>query len=283
MGFFDLLRSRFQSFVEDDISPEQIMKQAVFLNWAKSLKEISYDSDYYPKYFYYTYDITNCPKYHKELISAGFLGKPAPAELLQSYKATDLKAILDTLNLPKNGKKADMIARILEYADEDQLWDLCKETNGYVLTGKGLNYIKKYEEYIELHKCTFEISLEEYEDMKQKLGTEKPWHYSDIIWGILTEREIKYRRRKDPGLLRNNFYYKYKHLKKSHPKEAYQMLMVVHLIDFEDNFNPPGILDALIKDSEYFSEDMILRCYKHFHGGSNPQDFGDVLKKEIGK
>lgn len=278
---FKALRNGMKKNTGDDGTPYQIMRRAVFLNWAKSHREILYNSDYYPKYFYYKYDIEDCPKYHKSLVKQGYLDKPSLADYLQSCKVSDLKNILDNLELPKSGKKADMISRILENANEHQLQKLEKNINGYSLTVKGHDYIHKYSEYIELHKCTFEISLNEYEAMKQKLGPDKPWQYSDIIWGILNYRGIKYQRKKENGLLRNNFYYKYKHLKRACPEEAYLMLMIVRLIDYEDDMKVPGIISELLTEKQYFSEDMIPLCYRHFRGKSNPRDFFNTLKNEL--
>lgn len=105
-------------------------------------KPIAKRRDEYPSYFNYKFGITAPIKSHKKMIEEGYLCEAPLATSLALLKVEQLKQILRNDGLPENGKKGELIQRIVENVDPTTL----SVEAVYIPTEKGLNILKKYED-----------------------------------------------------------------------------------------------------------------------------------------
>lgn len=117
------------------------------------------------------------------MLLQGFLREATPEEVLQTYTVNELKAILDRCNLPKTGKKADLVLRIVESADLSAL-DLPPMC---FISDKGKEYVAKHEDLVKLYGNPYGVTYEEYK------ATQKEYAYSlsynDTIWRVFDRQE----------------------------------------------------------------------------------------------
>lgn len=174
--------------------------KAIFLNAygnGKPLKE----NEEYQRYFEFECGITNPSGYHKRLIEEGYLEPSSITDTISSLKVSELKVICDSLGISKNGKKQDLVKKIISSSSPNNLQSFVKEKL-YSLSIKGASFIKEHEDYVALHNHkNWDISLEEYVDFKNSL----PFYsnFRDVAWGIFNKRIIEYSNKY--GLLRNNY------------------------------------------------------------------------------
>lgn len=118
---------------------EYMMKKAmsIFLNWSKKGKKIDESNMDYPKYIKSLYPLERCSEYHRKIMTSGYLEKAKPEELLNTFKAQELKDILQERSLPIKGAKAVLISRIIENMDISDL-DLPEV---YVPSKKGIEFL----------------------------------------------------------------------------------------------------------------------------------------------
>ena len=124
--------------------------KAVFL-WAFSKLQPIRDDGYYASYFLYECGIRDRVKYHKKLIKEGYLIEAEPGEALELLKLPELKDMLRELNLPISGKKAVLIERILDNAEEGFLNAHVPETV-YKLSSEGAAFLQTHDAYVQIHR-----------------------------------------------------------------------------------------------------------------------------------
>ena len=121
-----------------------LIGEIVFLDWAngKSVSAVV------PGYFSYIYGI-NWINSEKKLIECDMLRYGEAFEGLIALKVSDLKRILEEHNLPKTGKKAQLIETIKGNVTEKDYSSLVPKT--WKLTHKGELIIQKYHHVIWAH------------------------------------------------------------------------------------------------------------------------------------
>lgn len=187
----------------EDEDYKNVYAKTVFLYYCKKAKPVRLE-DEYPRYFFYDFNIINCPQYHKELIIEGYLQEASINDVLNTLKITELKDILGLHNLPKTGKKSELVKRILNSIPESKLSDLTNSYSLYSLSNKGIDFLEKHTEYVQLFKNkSYSINIDEYEKTKKKLG--KNFSFNDVVWHILNQRLLDYEVQKQYGLLRNTY------------------------------------------------------------------------------
>lgn len=87
-------------------------------------------NDYY-SYFERLYGVVNIRKLHIWLYENGYLRNATPKEALKLYKVPELKTILDSMGLEKNGNKSDLVNRIVKNLDSAMKEKLSKTICGY--------------------------------------------------------------------------------------------------------------------------------------------------------
>lgn len=169
-------------------SPRSI---SVFLHWSYKNPYILDNISNYPGYMRYELDIVNPIDLHHYLINEGYLGKPSLEKMLNSLKSTEIKKILEQYNIPKTGKKADLIKRAVERLSTEQVDSLIDSFEGYCITKKGEDFIKQYHYYIDIHThANWQISVDEYMDIKNSLHFNAS--FNDVAWGIFNNRSLTY-------------------------------------------------------------------------------------------
>lgn len=236
----------------------------IFLTWANR-KEIL-DQNEYPQYFYYDYGIINCSQFHIQLIKEGYLEKASLKTYLSTKTIEELKNILKENNLKKIGKKSELIDRILENINLENI----KRENGYYeLTNKGINFLKENEYIIKLRKLN--IPLAEYETVKKELNSN--FLFDDIVWGIYNKRILNFYLDKDFGLYRNtllemSIFFK----SKNNLQKELEYLLKVTYLDLSGNSNN-GTIDnkkllfiplakRIFNLKEYYLPEQTEKCYE---------------------
>lgn len=146
-----------------------------------------------------------------------------PGEALELFKLPDLKDMLRELNLPVSGKKAVLIERILENAEEGFLNAHVPE-KVYKLSSKGSAFLHAHDAYVQIHKNkNWGISWQEY-DRYAKPGQD----YLTTMW-IIFNTQLK---NSKPEESRSLYYYLYSILlEQGKRSDALEMLLKVLYLD----------------------------------------------------
>lgn len=120
--------------------PEVQLCAAILLAGSKKGSAIR-ENGRYSLYFEGRYGITNISKLHQWLYEQGYLRLALLPEALSLYKIPELKTILESLGLKKNGNKADLIDRIINVIDDEEKEEILNRCNHLFLTEKGLAFL----------------------------------------------------------------------------------------------------------------------------------------------
>jgi len=135
--------------------------KTLFLWSLKKPTPISSDT-YYNSYLLWEGGIRNCYAYHNQLYAEGYF-KPAEfKDLAENLKAAELKEVLGGLGLPKSGKKADLVDRVIQHGTVETLSKYYPEPV-YVLSALGEEFLETHSDYIELHRYNWGIGYKEYD------------------------------------------------------------------------------------------------------------------------
>lgn len=142
---------------------------------------------FYPAYLKYDYGISSPIGFYNRLFSNGYYALAETKDILQNYKVSDLKIILDSVGEKKSGNKEQLIQRITQKVPPKELGKY-NRSELYTLSTKGQAYITKHKDFISFHKKRnkWTISLKEYEIAMQQLGSE--FNFRDIVWSIFNDR-----------------------------------------------------------------------------------------------
>lgn len=150
---------------------------ALFLEWVKNKPSILQNNDDYPRYMATDLGIKNPKAKHQQLISEGYLYYDY-ISAINNLKVEQLKEILLQFNLPTQGKKAELIERIINNIQPNQL----KITPILSLSDKGKSLISQYSDLIRLHKeRNLQISVSEFNNNYKG-------NYVDTVLYILDKR-----------------------------------------------------------------------------------------------
>lgn len=198
MGIFNLFKKKqIKKYIEheDNHDPNQdggrlnnaeipAESIAIFI-WSQDGNAIK-QNDQYVKYLTYEFNIVNPMKFHQLMIDDGYLQKADIYRTLNTFFVPELKEMCIELNIPKNGRKAEIIERIVTNASESFKDNVINSKLLYVLSPKGKAFVEKNYQYIYLHKHgSWCIPVEEFKIKEQ----ENPnIHYKEIIFKILNDR-----------------------------------------------------------------------------------------------
>lgn len=230
-------------------------------------KPIGKTNSDYPSYFNYDFGVNNPSKHHQRVVTEGYL-EAAPLEVsLGNFKVDQLKQILIANGLSDKGKKDALIQRIAENID---LTTLNLEVV-YVPTTKGLEHLKKYEYLFVVKK--YGITYAEFESKQAQLKSART---NDVIWQILGDKFNEYNINKQYGLARNALHSKAE-LLSSEDRNVDSLYHYIAVLYYDmsgyDNGGShskdnvmlaPGILKAIYSKKEYYSAEMVDRCYDRY-------------------
>lgn len=182
-----------QIYQNDFSNKEATQKE--YLLYGKTLILWSYDKarpllKSFPYYFQSECNISDPLKLQSMLIKEDYLTIAPAKSVLFSYKVAKLKIIADSIGCSKNGKKAELIERIYSSLDDNSLETISLQSNLYILSDKGNNFIHDNYDYIDLHRhWKYRISLYEY-NRNRFCGNKRRTFY-DAAYVILAERTYK--------------------------------------------------------------------------------------------
>ena len=227
-------------------------------------KPIGKNSSDYPSYFNYDFGVNNPTKHHQRVIDQGYLEAAPLSYSLKNFKVDQLKQILLSNNLSDKGKKDALIERIAENVD---LSTLNLEVT-YIPTAKGLEHLKKYEYLFVVKK--YGITYAEFEAKQAQLNSNRT---NDIIWRILNDQFNEYNMGGYIGGARNVLLYQAELLssEERNSDALYHYIAVLYydMKDYgnasaEDVWIAPAIVKAIYNKKEYYTAEMIDRCFDRY-------------------
>lgn len=247
---------------------------------------VSNNPDDFPRGFSYALHIYDPVKMQKSMLLQGFLREATPEEVLQTYTVDKLKAILDSCNIPKTGKKADLILRIVESANLPTL-DLPPMC---FISDKGKEYISQHEDLVKLYGNPYGVTYEEYKATKQEYAYDLS--YNDTIWEVFNRQE------RFGGCSYNTTYNRAMFLKAENKlQDSLKYYIQALAFDINDSRRivpdwakdsedghvspfPPALLESIFQLKAYFSPEMVEKCYKYIDPSKvivNKKDFTRLL------
>jgi len=142
-------------------------------------------NDHY-KYFENLYGVVNIRKLHIWLYNNGYLRNATPKEALNLYKVDELKTILDSMGLKKNGNKQSLIDRIVESIDDSMKEKLSNECDRYIRSEKGERFLAENQDFVMFHKNQYGLSFQEFCDHRILQGRKRKFY--DTIFQALSQR-----------------------------------------------------------------------------------------------
>lgn len=239
---------------------------AAMLHYCKKGKPISEHPSQYPKYLGEKFGIEDPISLQNQLIQEGYLVQNDITVALKKLKVSDLRKILADNNLQEEGKKEDLIQRIISETNPNNL----NIEKTFIPSEKGIAHLNTYEVVTRL--SGYNIAMEDY--CKQaKASKMRP---KDIVWQILNRRFVDYSEFKKYGLARNEQLYMAKLLiDEGGYAEALYRLIVVLYYDTSGKDNGcrmplesiqvfPGLLAMIKRYRDFFTEDMAARCCQEY-------------------
>lgn len=182
-----------QIYQNDFTNKESTQKE--YLLYGKTLILWGYDKarpllKSFPYYFTSECNISDPLKLQTILIKQGYLTIAPAKSVLFSYTVAKLKIIADSIGCSKKGKKSELVDRIYSSLDDSALETISLQSNLYILSDKGNNFIHDNYDYVELHRhWKYRISLYEYN--RNRFYGNKRRSFNDAAYVILTERIYK--------------------------------------------------------------------------------------------
>lgn len=146
-------------------------------------------NDYY-SYFERLYGVVNIQKLHIWLYENNYLRNATPKEALNLYKVDELKTILDSMGLKKNGNKQSLIDRITENIDDSMKKKLSIECDRYFRSEKGERFLTENQDFVMFHKNQYGLSFQEFCEHRILQGRKRKFY--DTIFNALSQKAYEY-------------------------------------------------------------------------------------------
>lgn len=131
--------------------------------------------------------ITNWPAFFKDILRKNYIRPADAGEVLSTYTVKELKIIADSLGIKKSGKKMDLIDGIIFSATDDMIDNITANSDLYILTDKGADYISSREDYVLLERhSAFNVSLSEFNKHRILCGRRR--NFYDTMFQTLSEK-----------------------------------------------------------------------------------------------
>lgn len=150
-------------------------------------------NDYY-KYFENLYGVVNIRKLHIWLCESGYLRNATPKEALNLYKVDELKTILDSMGLKKNGNKSSLIDRIAENLDDSMKEKLSSECDRYFRSEKGEIFLAENQDFVMFHKNQYGLNFQEFCRHRILQGRKRKFY--DTVFHALSQRASEWQEKK---------------------------------------------------------------------------------------
>lgn len=130
--------------------------EILMLNFANNYKANTNNN--FQQFWYYDYGVDNPQELLTSLINRNFICIASAKNCLKYLKLIELKNLLKELGLKTNGKKEELIVRIIDNTNDEWLDKKIIERN-YELTELGLNELKENEYVMYFHKIKFKYAM----------------------------------------------------------------------------------------------------------------------------
>lgn len=150
-------------------------------------------NDYY-SYFERLYGVVNIRKLHIWLYENGYLRNATPKEALNLYKVDELKTILDSMGLKKNGNKQSLIDRIAENLDDSMKEKLSSECDRYFRSEKGEIFLAENQDFVMFHKNQYGLNFQEFCRHRILQGRKRKFY--DTVFHALSQRASEWQAKK---------------------------------------------------------------------------------------
>ena len=258
---------------------------------------LSYAPTYYkgktdfPGFWWYQYGIKDVAGILDSLKNRGYINIGTTADAIKLEKLTLIKEELQNRGLKVSGKKADLVARLVENVDENELAAVFTK-RPYALTENGETVLNNFEWIPYIHKHAIEdLNIWNLTDLMQSSTTR---NYRDDIWGYLNNQSMRHAKNRNLGLYRNcRFEMSEFVAEEGKLQNAFQLLCEViayDLIGAPNNYRPQ---DLRIHLSYLFPYDsslgtlapgVVSRAQKLAESfGWTEQEFRDQIETEIKK
>lgn len=137
--------------------------------------------------------ITNWPAFFNDILRKNYI-RPADAEeVLTTYTVEELRIIADSFGIKKSGKKMGLIDEIIFFATDDMIDNITSDSDLYILTDKGAEYISSREDYVLLERhSNFDVSLSEFNKHRILCGRRR--NFYDTMFQALSEKAFIFQR-----------------------------------------------------------------------------------------
>lgn len=167
--------------------------------------------------------ITNWNNYFNFLWNKGYLRNANINEILiEKYSLNDLKTIADSVGVKKNGKKAELVERIIPLLSEEQIAEIKTSPKLYTLSPKGEQVLCGNEDYMLLHKYRYIVSLAEFNDNRMPDGIHKRNFY-DTVFQVLSNQAFWQQSHKEFDLLSITYFRIYQLLMEEEKKTQHNV------------------------------------------------------------
>lgn len=177
----------------DGLYPHEVL----VLSYAK---KFCTESNKFQGFWWYQYGIRDVQEVLDSLFERGYIQLGTLADSINLEKIPTIKKVLKQHNLKVSGRKADLINRLLENVDNDELKARFTRTP-YALTDAGKAILTKYEwiPYIHSHG----IDGLDIWNLTEMIQTPPYMKYRDKIWSYMNKISLDYAQKHDFGLYRN--------------------------------------------------------------------------------
>ncbi len=168
--------------------------EILMLNFAHNYKA---DCNKFQQFWYYEYGIENPQELLASLANRNFICIATTKNSLKYLKLSELKNLLKELGLKTNGKKEELILRIVNNSDDEWLDKHINERN-YELTELGEKELKQNEYVLYFHNIKFKYAMSVWW-MNQQLHKYPKKSFRDIMWGEFNNRVVEAMKRIEVG------------------------------------------------------------------------------------
>lgn len=249
----------------------------IILLWWVNGKKTDYTI---PGYFEYRYGIDASKSIHT-FLKKGLIRYSSPFESLQSMKVDQLKEILKFSGLEIKGKKSNLIERITEHLNEQELSKFIKFKT-YSLSQEGQSLTKEYDYVIYGHTSgTKDTTVTPASMIEAK--NQLPSHLTnkDIAWHLLEKAALTYAKERYYGSLGSTYFLQAQFLQR---EEKYIDSLVYWILSLTLDLSGLGNSTNFVNHPEHYNVIVIPHNFEEINkilenGNLGESDFDDAYNR----
>ena len=187
----DRVKNAFPS--KNGLYPHEIL----MLEYADSYKT---NDNTFQSFWKWNYSVDDPQCLLESLFERGFICFANVKESVKNTKVTELKELLLKKGEKISGKKNELVNRVLEVYNSDELEQIFPEKR-YTLTALGQEEVHENEYVLYCHRKGYVTPWEMNALMHNR--TNESVNYRDVMWGVFNEESLRYAQNLNFGLYRN--------------------------------------------------------------------------------